>query len=345
MASSSHSRKRKGKGAPNYDIAKFKSLFHEDHYMKYTKFREVLLKAQIEVDAQEFAAMRTQINLRKLQRLTKPIQVVGYFQVREFYANAWVREDKTHQPLSYSTFVRSQDTSFSPKAIHKVLNLRSKPIPNAISYHDRKAQNDVKPDDVLRELCVEGAQWVLHDDGRHHLLRRTDLKPMARGWYEFVIRSIMPTGNRSKVNVERAVLIHSIITGEDIQVDEIIAEQIYKFINKIGIRTKLPFSGIIQRLCNEAKVSIPEDTMILVEPHINSKWMVRVRGEKTGRRDPPPEPQNEEAAEAPQAPQFQEVFPPNFMDHFHNAMAAMQLQNNQRWDVFEQRLGVVPEEN
>ncbi|MED6223341.1 hypothetical protein PIB30_073057 [Stylosanthes scabra] len=202
--------------------------------------------------------MRTQINLRKWQRLTKPIQVVGYSLVREFYANAWVREDERYQPLSYSTFVRGQDISFSPEAIHKVLNLRSKPIPNTISYHERKAQNDVRPDDVLRELCVEGAQWVLHDDGRHHFLRRTDLKPMARGWYEFVIRSIMPTGNRSEVNVERAVLIHSIITGEDIQVDEIIAEQTYKFVNKIGIRTKLPFPGVIQHLCNKAKESIPD---------------------------------------------------------------------------------------
>ncbi|MED6139142.1 hypothetical protein PIB30_081093 [Stylosanthes scabra] len=304
MASSSHSRKRKGKGAPNYDMARFKSLSHEDHYMKYTKFRKVLPEARIEVDAQEFAPMRTQINLRKWQRLTKPIQAVGYSLVREFYANAWVREDERHQPLTYSTFVRGQDISFSPEAIHKVLNLRSKPIPNAISYHERKAQNDVRPDDVLREICVEGAQWVLHDDGRHHFLGR-----------------------------KRAVLIHSIITGEDIQVDWIIAEQIYKFVNKIGIRTKLPFPGVIQRLCNEAKVSIPEDTMIPVEPHINSKWMERVRGEKAGRRDPPPEPQNEEAAEAPQAPQFQKVFPPNFMDHFNNAMAVMQLQNNRRWDV------------
>ncbi|MED6214974.1 hypothetical protein PIB30_108678, partial [Stylosanthes scabra] len=161
-------------------------------------------------------------------------------------------------------------------------------------------------DDVSRDLCIEGAQWVFHDDGRrHHFLRRTDLKPMARGWYEFVIRSIMPTGNRSEVTVERAVLIHSIILGEDIQVDEIIAEQIYKFVNKTGIRTKCPFPGVIKCLCDEKKVSILEDTMIPVEPHINSKWMERIRRERAGRREAhPPEQQNEEAAEISQAPQF-----------------------------------------
>ncbi|MED6167045.1 hypothetical protein PIB30_115344, partial [Stylosanthes scabra] len=74
MASSS-SKKRKGKSAQNYDVAKFKSLLHEDHYSKYTKLRDVLPEARIDVDAPEFAPIKAQINLRKWQRLTKPIQV------------------------------------------------------------------------------------------------------------------------------------------------------------------------------------------------------------------------------------------------------------------------------
>ncbi|MED6187247.1 hypothetical protein PIB30_074663 [Stylosanthes scabra] len=253
---SSSLRKKKGKIAQNYDVAKFKSLFHEDYYNKYNKFRDVLPEARIEVDAPKFAPMKAQINLRK-----------------EFYANAWIREEERNWPPSYHTFVRGKDIIFSPEVIHKALNLRSSPIPNAISYHNRKQQNDLRLDAVLQELCVEEAQWVCHPDGRHHFLRRTDLKPMARGWYEFVTRSIMPTRNLSEVTVEQAVLIHYIILGENIQVDEIIAEQIYKFDNKTGIQTKLPFPGVIQRLCKKAKVSIPEDTMIPVEPHINSKWM------------------------------------------------------------------------
>ncbi|MED6212399.1 hypothetical protein PIB30_082902 [Stylosanthes scabra] len=84
------------------------------------------------------------------------------------------------------------------------------------------------------------------------------------------------------------MLVHSIIIGEDIQVDEIIAEQIYKFSNKKGIRSKLPFPGVIQRLCNEAKASIPEDTMISMKPPISAKLMERVRGERTTTRQAPP---------------------------------------------------------
>ncbi|MED6149957.1 hypothetical protein PIB30_067551 [Stylosanthes scabra] len=73
---------------------------------------------------------------------------------------------------------------------------------------------------------------------------------------------------------------------------------------------------MIQRLCNEAKAYIPEDTMIPVEPPINAKVMERVRGERTATRQAPllEQQEEEEAAEIPQAPQSQQSFPPNFME-------------------------------
>ncbi|MED6124304.1 hypothetical protein PIB30_057724 [Stylosanthes scabra] len=222
-----------------------------------------MLEAKIEVGNEEFAPMSEQKRLRKWERLTKPLQVVGYTLVREFYANAWVRDEDRNLPLPYTTCVRRKEINFSPYAIHKV-GCGSK-----------------------GSLCRRSS-CIFHDDGRHYFLRRADLKPMARGWYEFVIRSIMPTGNRSEVTVERAVLVHSIIIGEDIKVHEIIAEQIYEFVNKTIIRTKRPFSGIIQRLCAEVKVPIPNDTMIPVESSINANLMERVRGEREARRQSPP---------------------------------------------------------
>ncbi|MED6115810.1 hypothetical protein PIB30_094317 [Stylosanthes scabra] len=183
-------------------------------------------------------------------------------------------ESERHLPLPYSAMIRGKKINLSPGEIHKVLNLRNKQLPNVASYHDRKNENDLRMNGILRDLCVPGAQWVMHDDGRPHFLRRTDLQPMAKG-----------------------------------MVDQIIAEQIYKFSNKRGIRSKLPFPGVIQCLCNEAKASIPEDTMIPVEPPINAKVMERVRGERTATR--------------------QAALP--------DAMAEMQLQSNQRWDALQQR--------
>ncbi|MED6225660.1 hypothetical protein PIB30_095760 [Stylosanthes scabra] len=198
MASSSAARKRKGKSTQTHNEAKFKSLYHEDHFNKYTKHREVLVEAKILVDTNELSPISEQVNKRKWQRLTKPLQAVGYTMMREFYANAWVMESERHLPLPYTSMIRGKKINFSPEEIHKVLNLRNKPLPNVASYHDRKNENDLRMNDILRNLCVPGAQWVMHDDGRPHFLRRTDLQPMARGWYEFVTHSIIPTTNRSE---------------------------------------------------------------------------------------------------------------------------------------------------
>ncbi|MED6127705.1 hypothetical protein PIB30_090600, partial [Stylosanthes scabra] len=101
---------------------------------------------------------------------------------------------------------------------------------------------------------------------------------MTKGWYEFVFRSILPTTNRSELTVERAMLIHSIINGENINVEEIIAEQIYKFVYKTDISSSLPFPRIIVALCADARIpTIPDDTLIPQEPPIVAGAMTRTR--------------------------------------------------------------------
>ncbi|MED6152122.1 hypothetical protein PIB30_088906 [Stylosanthes scabra] len=159
--------------------------------------------------------------------------------------------------------VRGKDRSFAPSNIKRMLKLRKDPIPNAASYHERKANKDYRLDHVLEDLCIEGADWVRHKDGRPHYLRRADLEPMTKGWYEFICRSIFPTTNRSELTVERVVLIHSIIIGENINIEEIIADQIYKFVYKTDVSSSLPFPSIIAALCANTKIpAIPDDTLI-----------------------------------------------------------------------------------
>ncbi|MED6148326.1 hypothetical protein PIB30_052109 [Stylosanthes scabra] len=165
--------------------------------------------------------------------------------------------------------VRGTEISFAPSNIQRVLKLKKDPLPDAPSYHERKANKDFRLDHILEDMCEEGAEWVRHRDGRPHYLRRSNLEPMLKGWYEFVCRSILPTTNRSDLTVERAMLIHSIIIGENINVEEIIAEQIYKFVYKADISSSLPFPSIIAALCADAKIpAIPDDTLIPQEPPI-----------------------------------------------------------------------------
>ncbi|MED6131768.1 hypothetical protein PIB30_012776 [Stylosanthes scabra] len=149
--------------------------------------------------------------------------------------------------------VRGKEISFAPQDIKRVLKLRKDPLPNAASYEERVANKDYRLDHVQEDLCIEGGECVRHKDGRPHYLRRADLEPMTKGWYDFVCRSIMPTTNRSELMVERAVLIHSIIIGENINVEEIIAKQFYKFIYKTDLSSSLPFPNFIGGLTANKK--------------------------------------------------------------------------------------------
>ncbi|MED6188977.1 hypothetical protein PIB30_091114, partial [Stylosanthes scabra] len=87
---------------------------------------------------------------------------------------------------------------------------------------------------------------------------RQDLTPLARGWAEFIIYSIIPTGNKSEITVARAVLIHSIIKGHDVRVEELIADNIAIIAKAAQGRSKLSFPRTIFRLCKQAGVSMAE---------------------------------------------------------------------------------------
>ncbi|MED6153039.1 hypothetical protein PIB30_097694 [Stylosanthes scabra] len=77
---------------------------------------------------------------------------------------------------------------------------------------------DQRLDEVLTDLCIQGATWKL-SSGQPTVpiqLRWTELHPLAKGWQEFIIHSLVPTGNKSEVTTARAILIHCIMRGEDI---------------------------------------------------------------------------------------------------------------------------------
>ncbi|MED6209199.1 hypothetical protein PIB30_052451 [Stylosanthes scabra] len=248
--------------------------------------------------------------------------------VKEFYANAWEPDKEKRKPYTYTTMVRGKDISFAPSNIKRVLKLRKDPLPNAASYHERKANKDYRVEHVLENLCIEGGDWVRHKDGRPHYLRRADLEPMTKDWYDFVCGSILPTTNHSELTIERAVFIHSIIIGENINVEEIIANQIYKFVYKTDLSSSLPFPSIIATLYANAKVpAIKDDTLIPQEPPIMGEAMIRVREPRArnprasqARQEAPP--QQQPPPQVQPQPQFQQQeFPSNFYTHFDASMS------------------------
>ncbi|MED6184730.1 hypothetical protein PIB30_050345 [Stylosanthes scabra] len=190
-----------------------------------------------------------------------------------------------------------------------------------------KANRDYRLEELQECLCLEGGEWVRHRYGRPHYLKRTDLDPMAKGWYDFVCRSILPTTNRSELTVESAVLIHSIIIGENINVEEIIADQIYKFVYKTDL-SKPPFSGHHRSTLFGGKSSHhKDDTLIPQELPIVGETMVRVREPKAKTpkakqtRQEAPQQQQQPPQEQSQPQVQQQDFPSNFYTHFDNSMS------------------------
>ncbi|MED6173875.1 hypothetical protein PIB30_063769 [Stylosanthes scabra] len=319
--------RKKGKGkekAQSSEGLRFKTPYHEAHFNSKLSTRKILPELIIQNDGNILDPCAFQIEKRKWEKFTNPIQAVGQNMVREFYANAWESEKEKRKLYTYTTTVRGKEISFAPSNIKRVLKLRKDPLPNAASYEERVANKDYRLDHVQEDLCIEGGEWVRHKDGRPHYLRRADLEPMTKGWYDFVCRSIMPTTNRSELTVERAVLIHSIIIGENINVEDIIAKQFYKFIYKQDLSSSLPFPSIIAALCADAKVpAIKGDNMIGKEAPICGAAMLRTRearqrNPREARQEVPPPQQPPQ--EQPQVHQQQE-FPPNFYTHFDASMS------------------------
>ncbi|MED6201581.1 hypothetical protein PIB30_096437, partial [Stylosanthes scabra] len=289
-------RKRKGKvvSSSSQVTPRFKTLYHEAHFNSRLSARRILPELILQADEHVFNPIRFQIHQRKWEKFTKPIQAVGHLMVKEFYANAWELDKEKRKPLTYTSMVRGTEVSFAPSIIKRVLKLKKDPLPDAPSYHERKANKDFRLDHILYDMCEEGVEWVRHRDRRPHYIRRSDLEPMPKGWYEFVCRSILPTTNHFELIVERAMLIYSIIIGENINVKEIIAEQIYKFVYKADISSSLPFPSIIAALCADAKIpAIPDDTLIPQEPPIVAEAMARTREPraKNPRQATPPQQQ------------------------------------------------------
>ncbi|MED6173078.1 hypothetical protein PIB30_055924 [Stylosanthes scabra] len=122
--------KKKGKAvSSSSEVPKFKTPYHEARY-------------------------KSKLSARK-ERFTNPIQAVGHLMVKEFYANAWEPDKEKRKPYTYTTMVRGIDISFAPSNIKRVLRLRKDPLPNAASYHERKANKDYRLEHVIEDLCIE----------------------------------------------------------------------------------------------------------------------------------------------------------------------------------------------
>ncbi|MED6226415.1 hypothetical protein PIB30_103514 [Stylosanthes scabra] len=221
--------------------------------------KKIILEVGFNLSDGTYPEIDVQIKRRGWRRLASPQDEVAKAMVREFYANIG-RTDEQMVGLEqhpYTSYVRGKTIDFSPENIRKVMRFKEETRGAQFNYHQRRPTEE-ELDLILRELCEDGATWKMGkgNDPKPIQLRRPELTNLARGWQEFVINNLLPTGNKSEITVARAMLIHSIIRGDEIKAEEIIADQIILITQGLGGKGKIAFPSTLYKLCKTAKVKL-----------------------------------------------------------------------------------------
>ncbi|MED6116010.1 hypothetical protein PIB30_096084 [Stylosanthes scabra] len=164
-----------------------------------------------------------------------------------------IQEMEEHGGHTYKSFVRGVPIDFSPENIRNVMRFRTQ---------------------------VEGATTDFENRKEHDQQLDRELNPIAKGWHELSIHSLIPPSNRSKIPVIRAILIHCIMNGEDVHAEEIIADKMVRMAQGIKEKGKLGFPSTIYKLCKEAGVPLREfrrTKKIPVEKPITARRMESTR--------------------------------------------------------------------
>ncbi|MED6161474.1 hypothetical protein PIB30_061019 [Stylosanthes scabra] len=266
-----------------FDDYRFRTEFNQTLFKSIVRKKKVTPEVGFNLDEDEYPQIKEQIALRGWRRLAAPMTDISKLLVQEFYANAVVLDEEMEDAgqLPYKIYVRGVEVDFSPENIRRVMRCKEETLGAETGYTTRQA-TDQRLDEVLADLCVPGAIWKLSSSqpAVPIQLRRAELFPLARGWQEFTINSLVPTGNKSEITLARAILIHSIMKGEEVRVENIIADNIAVIAQGLHGKGKLGFPSTIYKLCKDARVPMREfkrTSRIPQEKPITAKQMETTR--------------------------------------------------------------------
>ncbi|MED6222939.1 hypothetical protein PIB30_069256 [Stylosanthes scabra] len=210
-----------------FDEHCFRKKFNQQLFESHAKRRKVIPEVGFNLDEGEYPQIMEQILLRGWRRLASPMTGVD----------------------------------FSPENIRRVMRFKSSTAGAETDYKTRQA-SDQRLDEVLADLCILGATWKL-SSGQPAVpiqLRRTELHPLAKGWQEFIIHSLVPTGNKSEVTI--------------------IANNMAVIAQGLQSKGNLGFPSTIYKLCKDVGVPLREfrrTSKIPEEKYITAKRMESTR--------------------------------------------------------------------
>ncbi|MED6188844.1 hypothetical protein PIB30_089783 [Stylosanthes scabra] len=215
-----------------FDAHRFRKAHNEQLFYSYARRRKVIPEVGFNLEDDEYPEIMEQIAIRCWRRLTAPRTDISKLLVQEFYANPAVSDEEAavQEELPYKSFVRGKEIDFYPNNIRRVMRFKRETAGAQTDYKTCQALNQ-RLDEILADLCIPGASWKL---------------------------SSMPTGNKSEITTSRAILIHTIMQGEDVKVEEIIADNMVTIAQGLGCKGNLAHPSTIYKLCKDAGVPLRE---------------------------------------------------------------------------------------
>ncbi|MED6175263.1 hypothetical protein PIB30_076808 [Stylosanthes scabra] len=220
MASLSNSaRKIKGKeitlDEDNFDAHRFKTPFYEHFFNSCVASKSIIPDTKFNLQEGQYPQIQQEIELCGWKRLAKPKKRISQAIIREFYANAHIDPEAEGNHIRFHTFVRGVLMNFNMERIKTILKLEG-PLDSETTFRSRMIPANQDLDAVIRALCVEESVWALGARNNPLYLKHSDLRPIPRGWHEFIIHNILPTTNQSEIMVERAVFILCIMYSQEV---------------------------------------------------------------------------------------------------------------------------------
>ncbi|MED6127573.1 hypothetical protein PIB30_089285 [Stylosanthes scabra] len=140
----------------------YRTMFNQNLYEELVSKKKITPEVTFDLEEDEYPSIKEQIALRGWRRLASP------------------------RTKNIKTVLRFKDNT-----------------PGATTDYTTRLNSDQRLDEVLQDLCIPGATWRLSSGqpAQPIQLRRVELNPLARGWHEFIIHSIMPTKNKSEITI------------------------------------------------------------------------------------------------------------------------------------------------
>ncbi|MED6175324.1 hypothetical protein PIB30_077274 [Stylosanthes scabra] len=227
-----------------FDAHRFRKAHNEQLFDSYARRRKVIPEVGFNLEDDEYPEIMEQITLRGWRRLAAPRTDISKVLVQEFYANAAVSDEEAaaQEEIPYKSFVRGKEINFSPNNIRRVIRFKREATGAQIDYKTRQALNQ-RLDEVYADLCIPGASWKLSSSQPPIpiQLRRTELQPL-----------------QEEITTSRAILIRSIMQGEDVRAEEVIADNMVTIAQGLGSKGNLAHPSTIYKLCKDAGVPLRE---------------------------------------------------------------------------------------